>query len=218
MIALYILLGLLLLLLIPVGIRLRFQSGLTATVRWAGIPVWRYDSEKEQKEKKHKPPKKDKPAGKKKEKPKKESAFQKLARELKEEGPGAAIRYLQLMAKFALGTLKRLWRRVHIGRCEAAIAIGGGDPDRVATEYGACAGPVAAAVSAARTHRWVKKLAVDLRPDFLGGGSRVALDLGAHAYPLAVLWALIRTLAAFVVTNIKWNIQNKQKGKDEKDG
>ena len=217
MIALYILLGILLLLMLPVGARIRYADFLTVTVRWAGIPVWRYDAEKASGEKGHEPPGKDKKTAKKKKKkkPEKESALKKLARELKEQGPGAVLRYLKLMGQFAAGTFKRLWRRVHIGRCEAAVAIGGGDPPAVAKNYGVYAGPVAAAVAALHTHRWVRKLAVDMRPDFLREGHAVILDLGAHAYPLAVLWALIRTGFAFLVTNIKWNIQNR---KDEKNG
>lgn len=217
MTALYILLGLVLLLLLPVGLRLRYDDACRVTVRWAGIPVWRYTPQKAAKQQARAEKKARTPAQK-DAKPAKRSAssfWQSFAARLRREGCGAVVAEVQELAKLVTGSAARLWRTLHFGRCTVEMAVAKGDAADTAQHYGRLCAVVYPALELVRSHLRVRHLRWDMRPDFLRERDAVRVDVRVHVIPLQVLAAAVQVSlrAGF------WMIRKeKAKGQVENNG
>ncbi len=202
MIALYILAGLLLLLLLPVSARFCFNGKSRLTVRYAGIPVWRFDSEATEKKTKKRATAGPKPTG-------KNSTLQKLTAELKDGGAGVAVVFSE--AAKQLGKLsRRLIRTIHVRRFWVEIAVGGKDASQTAMKYGALCSPVHTARTLLEIQLRTKKIEVDMRPDFCREQDAVAADVRAFVLPLAVLCFGFQT-----VWSLFWSMTKLSKGRKE---
>ena len=210
MMVLYVLLGvlafLLLLLLLPIGVSLRFDGELTVRVRYAGIPILRYSSADEKQPKKPSKqavsPRKQAKAAKKQRaaKPKEKAALlPDLAQMLKEDGVGAVAGYLAELAKLAKTAAGRLLAAILIDRLELLLEVGGEEAADIALTYGKLCGVVYPAQTVLETLLRVRRRQVQVRPNFLRESSQARVRLHAHMLPLRLLWVALRTLTAFLL-------------------
>ncbi len=216
MTALYILLGLLLLLLLPIGVRFYFCGEGRLIVRYAGIPVYVYSSAEEKDTQK---PKKDtSKSGKKKKKSgkkEKEHPIKQVIAQLKEDGIAGVVELVKEIIHLADGTCRRLFHKLHFGRCFVGMECGGGEAADIALKYGKLSGPLYSLRALLLSHLRIRRLDWDIRPNFLAEKDMVTVDVRLHAYPLMLLWWGIRTaLSAFCMF---MRFSNK-KGKDGKHG
>lgn len=213
MIALYVLLGLLLLLLLPIGARFRFSGEGRLVVRYAGIPVYVYSSVKEKKI--HKEREKTEKSGKKKKKrgkDDKEGAIQQVISRLKEDGVEGIAVLLTEVIGLASGTLRRLFRRLHFGRCSVSIAFGGSEAADIALKYGKLSGPLCSLRSTLLSLLRIRRLQWDMHPHFLAEKDTVTIDVRLHACPLSLLWWGLRTAVSSL--RMFFRLSNKK----DKDG
>lgn len=216
MIALYILLGLLLLLLLPIGVRFRFHGEGRLVIRYAGIPVYTYSSADERKahEPKEKAPKSDKKKAK-GQKEEKENPIKRVIAQLKEEGIAGVVELVKEVTHLASGTMRRLFRRLHFGRCFVGMECGGAEAADIALKYGKLAGPLYSLRTLLLSHLRIRRLDWDIHPNFLAEKDTVTVDVRLHAYPLTLLgWGLRTALSALCMF---MRFSNK-KDKDGKDG
>ena len=131
---LYVLLGiilfLVLILLIPIGVKASFKDELKAVLKIGFIPVQLYPP-KPKKEKKKKKKKPEEPKDKKKEKPKKKKPSM-----AKEKGIMWLIDTIQQAAALATGALKSFFRHLVLKRLNISIIYHGEDADDTAVKYG----------------------------------------------------------------------------------
>lgn len=210
MIALYILAGLLLLLLLPVGVRFRYAQGeCRVTVRYAGIPVWRFSSKQAKKKKAAKKAAKTDRSAEAKNKKKKKSAktaargreaLSGMTARLKEEGVSALAAYLRELARLLTGTLRRLARVLRFGHCTLLAAVAAQDASATALRYGRLCGPVQTARALLEDNLRIRRLDFAMCPDFRREKDAIYADIRLHVCPLRALGAAIRTLAAGVGT------------------
>ena len=142
MIALYIILGILLLIFLILLIRVQvfafYADDLTLTLKVLFVKIKLLPAEKkEKKPKKEKPkekkPKEKKPEPEKKEKKKKKSYLSKLK---EKKGISGLLSLFTSLAKIAAGTLKNIFSHIVIKRLDVGIALSGEDASTVAVNYG----------------------------------------------------------------------------------
>ena len=204
MIALYILLGLLLLLLLPLHGRFSYEKEGRFTLRYAGIPVYQYVTGKTDKQKKHK--KADKPQ---KEQKKKENPVKKLTGQLKGQGAAGIIGFFGELVRLCTKSSRWIARCLHIRRLSAEIAVAAGDAAATAERYGALCAPVAAAQALALHTLRIRRLSVDMRPDFNREKDALWVDVRVVALPLALLWTGIRVLFAWLGVMMRMNKESE---------
>lgn len=180
---LYILLGvllfILLLLLIPVGVRVDFQKELRAFLQIGFIPIQLYPP----KPKKDKKKQTEKPE---EEKPKEKKPKEKKPSLLKEKGLEWLINLIREAASLAAGALKSFFKHVRIKHLNISISYCGEDAEDTAVKYGYFCLSVYPAVSILVKATKCKQYGVDIAPDFKDGGeSQYTADI--HAY-IRVLW------------------------------
>lgn len=189
----------LLLLFVPIGARLTFDGELCARVRIFGIPFTLYP----QKDKKRRPKKaKKKPPKVKKEKPEKETLAP-IAQMLKEDGPGAVIHYLTAMASLVSAAVRRLLAALIVDKLQLELTVAGEDAAETAILHGAACAAVFPALAAIQNFVRIRRRAVTVSPDFLGGESGVKLDIRLHAYPGRLLWAALRFFGGYLANTLK---------------
>ncbi|MBO5797192.1 MAG: hypothetical protein J6R77_02475 [Clostridia bacterium] len=206
MIDLYILLGLILLLLLPLHGRFSYEGEGRFTLRYAGIPVYRYVTGQKDKPKKSK--KADKPQTKKK---KKENPVKKLTGQLKGQGAAGIVGFIGELVRLLRKSSRWLVRCLHIRRFTAEIAVAGNDAAATAERYGALCAPVAAAQTLALHTLRIRRLDVDMRPDFNREKDAVWVDIRVVALPLALLWTGIRVLFSWLGMMIRMNNESEDK-------
>lgn len=221
MIALYILLGLLILLLLPVGARARYNGECRITVRYAGIPVWRYTPEKAARRQaraeqaRKRPSKKASKKAAQKSKEQKPSPVKEITERLRREGAGAAIAYLRDMARLVTGTARRLLRALRFGRCSIQVAVATADAADTALRYGRLCAVAYPAQTLLLENLHIRRLDLDMRPDFRREEDAVWADIRLHTLPLRMIAAAIGTLIAYMRMMIQ---QEKKKGTGEENG
>ncbi len=181
---LYVLLGiilfLVLILLIPIGVKASFKDELKAVLKIGFIPVQLYPP-KPKKEKKKKKKKPEEPKDKKKEKPKKKKPSM-----VKEKGIMWLIDTIQQAAALATGALKSFFRHLVLKRLNISIIYHGEDADDTAVKYGYFCLAVYPAVSALVKAAKCRHYGVDIAPSFNEGEeSHYAVDIHAQ---IRVFW------------------------------
>ncbi len=195
MIALYILLGILLLLLLPLTVRYRFQGDGRLTVRYAGIPVYVYVTSND-KSGIRKAEKRTKKSGKKKNKESKGGAVKRVTAQLKEGGAAGVLSLLQEGIRFADRSSRRLLRTLHFGHCRVGISLGGSEAADIAVRYGKLSGPIYSARSLLLSLLRIRRLELCMRPDFLAEKDTVTADMRVRVCPLRLLWTALCTLVS----------------------
>ena len=216
MIAVYILLGVLLLLLLPLTARYRYDGEGHFTVRYAGFPVYTFTAREKKEEKE--PPKQTAKRGKKKAKGARGNVVQQITTHLKSEGIAGVLLLMQEVRRFADTTTRRLFRALHFGHCRVAVVFGGDEADTIALRYGRFSGPLYAARSMLLSFLRVRRFDLVARPDFLAEKDTVTVDIRMYATPLRLLWtALCTAISGFDMVNRISNTQSKD-GQNGKEG
>jgi hypothetical protein len=161
----------LLLLLLPLGARYRFQNEGRLVVRYAGIPVYVYVSSKER-EHKEETEQRTKKSGK-----KKEGTVKRLTSQLKEGGAAGVLSLLREGVCFVEKSSRRLIRALHFGRCRVGITLGGCEAADLAIRYGKFSGPIYSARSLLLSHLRIRRLELQMSPDFLAEKDVVTVDI-----------------------------------------
>lgn len=214
MIALYILLGILFLLLLPLTARYHFRGEGRLVVRYSGIPIYVYTAESEGQRPK-KATKRVKKNGKKKTKG---DTVKRMTAQLKEGGAAGALSLLQEGVQFADSTFRRLFRGLRFGRCFIGIVFGGGEAADIALRYGQLAGPIHSARSVLLSLLRIRELELVMTPDFLAETDTVTADIRVSACPLRLLWiALCTALSGMKILLHFSNTQSKD-GQNGKEG
>lgn len=213
----YSLLGLLgcliLLLILPVFVRIRYREELSVCVRVLGIPVYRYASAEEKPDKPQKQKKKatDKP---KKEK-KKDGLFADLAKDLKTGGVSAALGTVKALAKLAIGTLKRVFRAITVDRLQLQLRIAAEDAASTAIDTGRVCAVLYPSLSALQCALRIRHREVTVTPDYLAEKGQVTADVRLHIIPMRLLWAALWTVLKFGTV---WANKTKETKEEHEDG
>ena len=175
---LYIILGIILfiilLMLIPIGIKAGFEGELKAYLKIGFIPIRIY------------PPK---PKKEKKKKPEDEKSEEKKGKKpglIKEKGIMWLVDVIREAAQLATGALKSFFRHLQIKRLNISISYHGEDAEDTAVKYGYFCLSVYPAVSILVKASNCKQYGVDISPNFNDGEeSRYAIDIYAY---IRVFW------------------------------
>ena len=182
---LYIVLGIilfiLLILLIPVGVKAGFEGELKAVLQIGFIPITLYPP----KPKKEKKPKEKKPE---EEKPKEEKPKEKRPSLIQEKGILWLIDLIREAASLAAGALKGFFKHLKIKRLNISISYCGEDAEDTAVKYGYFCLAVYPAVSILVKASDCRQYGVDIAPDFNEGSeSRYAVDIYAY---IRIIWVV----------------------------
>ena len=201
MIALYIVGGLLLLILliliVPVRLRVTYRGEiLVARLRILFIiPYTLFDGSKPEKKKK-------KPSGeKKKEKKEKKSAshvWQKRADALKAKGASGIIDWLRDVARWALGSTKRLLRAITVRRFDMRMRVVGDDAADTALACGRWCAVIYPLLGTLMCAIRTRRERVRIEPDFLGKETAIALDARISVSPWRAAWAALWALFGYL--------------------
>lgn len=197
MIALYIILGLLVLLFgllsIPLVLRVEYAGSVQLRLRWLFLTILRIPDEREKKPKKQK---KEKPKKEKEEKPQKEASDEPnaLQRFYKYQGISGFIDLLQrtvdALKKFGRG----VWRSFRVRELQLYMVIQGGEPDALVEKYGKTCAVVFPALGWLTSHLRSKKGAVraTIQPDFTGLAEKeIACKAEVSVVPLVLIGAVL---------------------------
>ena len=176
----YIFLGLLSLLLItlviPVYLQLRFKEELTICIRIWGIPVFRFSSADE---KKTESSKRDEP-----------STGKSVASSLKSDGVNATIQYVKQITSLVVNTARRIFSAITVDKLIIKLTVASADASQTAQNTGRVCAVLYPAVTALQNVVNIRKREVTVIPDFLGEKGKAELELLAHAMPLKMLFAV----------------------------
>lgn len=204
-IVLGILAFLLLLLLLPVHVSLRYRDGLQVRVRYAFVSLCVYPRPEKPAKTKKKKQKAEKAAGSGpaagKEEP--EGMLAQLEELLKEDGVSAVAAYLQSMAKLAADVLRRALRVIVVDRLEARLIVVGEDAAETAVRYGKICAAVFPAQAVLETVMKVRRRQIGVEPGFLQEKSSAAVELRAHVLPLRALAATAGLLVRWLVNTVR---------------
>lgn len=197
MIGWVILLVVLLLLLLPISARFRFDGESRLTVRYAGIPVWRFFSTDKQHKKKSTRAEvsSDRKSA---DKGKGKNSLKELTARLKEDGVAAVADYLRELAGLLVGTARRVLRILWFGRCIVQMSVATPEASETALRYGKLCAVLSPAAELLRQNLHVRRLELILRPDFLREKGEVRADVRVCVLPVMVLWAALATLFSYV--------------------
>ncbi len=210
MIALYIILGILLLLflitLIRVEVFFRYtdEVALTLKVLFVQIKILpQKKAPKKKKEEKPKEKKQEKPKEKKEEKPKekKPSYLQKLK---EKKGLSGLVSLFTSLAKIAAGALKGLFSHIVIKKLDVGIALSGDDASAVALNYGRLCSVFYPAVNIITAATVCKDWNVSIEPVFdPDRPTEVYADVHAYLRIIFALWELIKAGVKLLIVRIK---------------
>ena len=180
---LYILLGIILfivlLLLIPVGVKAEFKDSLRVALKIAFVSIPLYPP-------KPKKPKKKKEKPKKKKEEKEEKPKEKKPSLIKEKGIMWLVDFIKEAASLAMGALKSFFSHVVIKRLNLSISYHGEEAGDTAVKYGYLCMSVYPAVSILVKAAKCKKYGVDIAPDFTEDGeTKCSADIYART---RVVW------------------------------
>lgn len=176
----YIFLGLLSLLLItlviPAYVQLRFKEELTICVRILGIPVFRFSSDDE---KKTESSKQDEP-----------STGKAVAASLKSDGVNATVQYVKQLTSLVVNTARRVFSAITVDKLTIQLTVSSSDASQTAQDTGRVCAVLYPAVTALQNVVNIRKREVTVTPDFLAEKGKAELELLAHAMPLKLLFAV----------------------------
>lgn len=202
MTALYIVLGILLLIFLILLIRVQVFMEYTDTVRLSVkvlfVRIRLIDPDKEKKPKKEKPAKKkEKPAKKKEEtKEEKEKKPNMLSKLKDKKGVTGLIELFTSLAKIAGGLLKGLFSHIVIHRLDIGLAIKGEDASATALTYGKLCSVIYPSVNIITAATKTKDYNVTVEPIF-DDSRETEVYANIHAH-LRVIWAVWEALKAAV--------------------
>lgn len=190
----------LLLLLLPVHVSLRFREELEVRVRYAFVSLRVYPRPEKPEKKEKKKAARAHRGAKKKETEEKLPQLEKL---FKEDGVSAVAAYLQMMAKLAADALRRALRVIVVDRLQVRLIVVGEDAADTAVRYGKICAAVYPAQAVLETVMKVRRRQIDVEPGFLQEKSSTAVDLRAHVQPLRVLAAAVGLLVRWLVNTVR---------------
>lgn len=207
MIALYILLGIVLLLALLCFVKLTFtavySSELTLKLKVLFLTFTLVPVKQKPKKPKSKMPKKPKkkPADKGKKKDKKPSYLKKLG---DKKGVGGLLSMMTDLAKLAGSTLKGLFERIIIDKFDIDVTVVGDDAADTALKYGKICGAFYSAVSIICGTAKCEQYNVNVTPDFDDEASmRVAADIRFHIRVWYVLKYALKALFKLILIRYK---------------
>lgn len=189
----------LLLLLLPVHVSLRFRDELEVRVRYAFVSLRVYPRPEKPAKKKKKAAR----AGRRAKKQEPEEKLSQIEKLLKEDGVGAVVEYLQSVAKLAVDALRRALRVIVVDRLETRLIVVGEDAAETAVLYGKICAAVYPAQAVLETVMKVRRRQVCVEPGFLQEKSSAAVDLRAHVQPLRLLVAAAGLLVRWLVNTVR---------------
>lgn len=205
------LLGLLLLiLLMPLYVRLRYREELVVCVHVLGIPVYRYSSAKPPKQQEQKT---DKPV--KKKTTEKPTMLNDLSVKLKTEGVRAVVDEIASLARIVSGAARRVFRAVTVDRLQMELVIASADAAATAQDTGKVCAVLYPALTTVQSVIRIRKRAVTVVPDYLGEKGRVTADVLIHAVPIRLVWAALCALIAYMAFQSR---KSTNTGEDAKNG
>lgn len=211
MIGWVILLVVLLLLLLPISGRFRFDGESRVVVRYAGIPVWRFTSAEKAKKEGEDTSEKATKAPSKTKKKKKPNPLKEMTAQLKEDGVEAVTDYVSALLRWLGGTVRRVLRILWFGRCTVQIAVGTPEASDTALRYGKACAVLCPAAEVLRENLHFRRLTLTIEPDFLREKDAVWADIRVCVLPITVLWAAIVALFAYIGVLIKQGNPNERK-------
>lgn len=210
---LYSLLGLFLLLLvvllIPVFLQLDFLGELSLRVRFLGIPVFRYSS--------------DKPSGvveksdaKKESDNAEPSLWDMVAQTLKNDGVTATVQYIQKGASLVTCAVRKVLRIVTLDKLIIKLTVASEDAAHTAQDTGKICAVLYPSITALQSVLKIRSREVTVTPDFLAEKGKAEIHIAAHAMLLRILWVgfvLIRQYSAWQTSINKENKEEISNGK-----
>ncbi len=187
----YVLLGILalliLLLMIPVGVRVVYEEQLRVTVRVFGLPILTVKPSKQS----PKETAKDKPVTNKKE------PLVDLSRSLKEDGVGATVRLIESLARIATTALRRVLCAITVDRLRLQLTVVAVDASATAQLHGRVCAVLFPALTTVQSVLRIRRREVTVAPDFLAQTGSVRAFITAHAMPCRLLWAALCAWIAY---------------------
>ncbi|MBQ9679436.1 MAG: DUF2953 domain-containing protein [Ruminococcus sp.] len=213
MIALYIILGILLLLflimLIRVEVLMQYSETVTLILKVLFIKITLISPEKKPKEKK--PKKKEKPKEKKPEekKPKKEEKEKKkkpsyLSKLKEKKGLSGLISLFVSLAKIAVGALKGIFSHIVIKKLDVGITLSGDDAASVAVNYGRICSALYPAVNIITAATVCRDYHVSVEPVFdPDRPTEFYADVHACLRIIFVVWEAIKAAVKLLIVRIR---------------
>lgn len=212
-VVLYSLLGLflllLLVLLIPAFLQLDFSKELSLCVRFLGIPVFRFSSDKPTDIK-------EKAATKKETGDKEPSLWKTVAQTLKNDGVTSTVRYVQKGAALVGGAVRKVLRIITVNKLIIKLTVASEDAASTAQDTGKICAILYPAITTLQSVLKIKKREVTVIPDFLAEKGKAEIHILACAIPLSVLcvaFGLFRQYSAWQKTIKKENKEEVSYGK-----
>lgn len=189
----------LLLLLLPVYVSLRFRDTLEVHVRYAFVSLCVYPRPEKPEKKKKKAAR----TGRRAKKQESEEKLPQLEKLLREDGVSAVAAYLHSVAKLAADALRRALRVIVVDRLQVRLIVVGEDAAETAVRYGKICAAVYPAQAVLETVMKVRRREVRVEPGFLQEKSSAAVDLRVHVQPLRVLAAAAGLLVRWLVNTVR---------------
>ena len=201
MTALFIVLGILLLifliLLIRVQVLMEYSDTVRLSIKVLFVKIRLIDPDKKEKPKKEKPKKKKKKKPEKKEEKKEKEKKPNMLTKLKDKkGITGLIELFTSLAKIAGGTLKKLFSHIMIHRLDVGLAIKGSDASDTALTYGRLCSVIYPSVNIITSATKTKDYHVTVEPVF-DDSRETEIYASIHAH-LRVIWAVWEVLKAAV--------------------
>lgn len=212
MIALYIILGILLLLflilLIKIEVLATYTQELTLTLKilFVRITLIPPPEKKEKKKPEKKKPKEKMPEEKKEEKPKKEKEKKPsyLSKLKAKKGLSGIVSLFVSIARIAVGMLKGIFSHIVIKKLNVGIALSGEDSSSVALNYGRLCSAIYPAINIITAATVCKDYNVAIEPAFYSDNeTEIYADVHAYLRPIWVLAEAIKAAVKIVIARIK---------------
>ncbi len=179
----YVLLGILalviLVLVIPVGVRVVYEDTLRVTVLVFGLPLVSVTPT----ERPEKSQAVDKPTE------KKAGPLAELSRSLKKDGVGETVRLVRELARIAGTALRRVLAAITIDRLRLQLTVASVDASATAQLHGRVCAVLFPALTTVQAVLRIRHREVTVTPDFLAQNGSVRAFVTAHAMPCRLLWA-----------------------------
>ncbi len=194
----------LLVLLVPVYGRVRYDGELQVRLRVLGVPVTLLPAPAE---KPNKPPRrgKPKPGKKKAEAGVKPSKLQEFKELLRQDDLAATLGFLRELAVVAGKTVGKALGAVTVDRLELQLLLATGDPADTATLYGKVCGVLYPALAVVERVIRVRRRHLRVEPNFLLEKSNARFDLRLHLSVLKLLGAGVYLLVKFLLLKEETN-------------
>ena len=204
MIAVYVLLGILLLvtllLCLPVHLSLTYDGALRIRLRYALIGKTVYPPKSKKKERAEKPSRNKKSSGKKTADRPEPSQFDRL---LREEGPSGAARIIVEIARLAGKAAKRFLQAVTVDELRLRLIVAAENAADTATDYGKICAAVYPALAVIESAVRVKKRDIAVAPDFLRERGEVQAKARLKITLWRFLWAWFCLFYGFAVNTMR---------------